>query len=298
MVSSLVGAPVNGVGIVGIYPESVLRSWDAALGEGRQLATSDIVTGIVAAARRGPGVINLSLGGPDRDSLIEQAVSVAVHSGSLVVAASGNEGNDGSPPGYPAALPHVLTVGATSRSGAVAGFSTAVPLRRPRRARRRHDRGVGSAERLAPRRQRHELLVPTRRRRRGMGLDGATGPRQHPAVRSDAPLGEGHRHARPRPAQRLRRARCRSRPRVGRPDSRSARTERRRRVRPPRRLLRHRPGAADDADTRALLAHRTPRHDRGSPRPLPRLAARAAAPSASRSARPPTSTRPSGAVRP
>jgi subtilisin family serine protease len=125
MVSSLIGAPVNGVGIVGIYPEAVLRSWDAALGEGRQLATSDIVTGIVAAARRGPGVINLSLGGPDRDSLIEQAVGVAVRSGSLVVAASGNEGNDGSPPGYPAALPHVLTVGATGRSGAVAGFSTA-----------------------------------------------------------------------------------------------------------------------------------------------------------------------------
>ena len=55
-------------------PEALLRSWDAALGEGRQLASSDIVAGIVEATRRGPGVINLSLGGPDRDSLIEQAV--------------------------------------------------------------------------------------------------------------------------------------------------------------------------------------------------------------------------------
>ena len=53
MVSSLVGAPVNGVGMVGIYPDAVLRSWDAALGEGRALETSDIVAGIVAAARRG-----------------------------------------------------------------------------------------------------------------------------------------------------------------------------------------------------------------------------------------------------
>jgi subtilisin family serine protease len=125
MVSSLVGAPVNGVGMVGIYPDAVLRSWDAALGEGRQLATSDIVAGIVAAARRGPSVINLSLGGPDRDSLIEQAVDVAVRSGSLVVAASGNEGIDGSPLGYPAALPHVLTVAATDGTGAVARFSSA-----------------------------------------------------------------------------------------------------------------------------------------------------------------------------
>jgi subtilisin family serine protease len=123
MVSSLVGAPVNGVGMVGIYPDAVLREWDAALGEGRALATSDIVAGIVAAARRGPGVINLSLGGPDRDSLVEQAVGLAMRSGSLVVAAAGNEGRDGVA-GYPAALPHVLTVGATTRNGAVAGFST------------------------------------------------------------------------------------------------------------------------------------------------------------------------------
>jgi subtilase family protein len=123
MVSSLVGAPVNGVGMVGIYPDAVLRSWDAALGEGRALATSDIVAGIVAAARRGPGVINLSLGGPDRDSLIEQAVGIAVHSGSLVVAAAGNDG-PGATAGYPAALAHVLTVGATTRSGGVATFST------------------------------------------------------------------------------------------------------------------------------------------------------------------------------
>jgi subtilisin family serine protease len=125
MVSSLIGAPVNGVGMVGIYPDAVLRSWDAALGEGRQLATSDIVAGILAAARRGQGVINLSLGGPERDSLIEQAVDTAFRSGSLIVAASGNEGTDGSPLGYPAALPHVLTVAATDRNGAVAPFSSA-----------------------------------------------------------------------------------------------------------------------------------------------------------------------------
>jgi hypothetical protein len=123
MVSSLIGAPVNGVGMVGIYPDAVLREWDAALGEGRALSTSDIVAGIVAAARRSPGVINLSLGGPDRDSLLEQAVGLAVRSGSLVVAAAGNDGPSGTA-GYPAALPHVLTVGATTRNGSVAGFST------------------------------------------------------------------------------------------------------------------------------------------------------------------------------
>ena len=122
-VASVIGAPVNGVGLVGIYPQAVLRSWDAARGEGTRLESSDIAAGILAAARAGRGVINLSLGG-DRDLPIELAVSEAVASGSLVVAASGNDGTRGSPIGYPAALPHVTTVAATDRSGAVAAFSS------------------------------------------------------------------------------------------------------------------------------------------------------------------------------
>ena len=36
-VASLVGAPRNGVGIVGVYPQAVLRSWDTALGQGTSI---------------------------------------------------------------------------------------------------------------------------------------------------------------------------------------------------------------------------------------------------------------------
>jgi hypothetical protein len=122
-VASLVGAPINGVGISGIYPQAALRSWDAALGEGVQLTTSDIVAGILAAARQGPGVINLSLGGPGADPLIRQAVAAAVASGSLVVAASGNDGPNGRLT-YPASYPHVLTVGSLGRAGEVSPFSS------------------------------------------------------------------------------------------------------------------------------------------------------------------------------
>jgi subtilisin family serine protease len=125
-VASVIGAPVNGVGIVGIYPRATLRSWDAALGQGTRLESSDIAAGILAAARAGKGVINLSLGG-DRDVAIDLAVSEAVASGSLVVAASGNDGTRGSRIGYPAALPHVTTVAATDESGAVASFSSRSP---------------------------------------------------------------------------------------------------------------------------------------------------------------------------
>jgi subtilisin family serine protease len=126
-VASLVGAPENGVGMVGVYPQVVLASWDAAKGAGTRLDTSEIVGGIIAAARRGRGVINLSLGGTERDLLVQQAVGFAIGKGSLVVAASGNDGEAGSPLGYPAVLPHVLTVAATDRNDNVTGFSSRSP---------------------------------------------------------------------------------------------------------------------------------------------------------------------------
>ena len=124
-VSSVIGAPNNGFGIVGVYPDAVLRAWDASpfgiLNEGAA------IQGIAEAARQGPGVINLSFGGEDQDPLLEDAVMFAYRSGSLVVAAAGNEGLEGSPKGYPAAYPHVLTVGATNEAGRVASFSTLAP---------------------------------------------------------------------------------------------------------------------------------------------------------------------------
>ncbi len=123
-VGSLIGAPANGVGTVGIYPQSLLQSWDSALGEGTRLATSDIVAGVLAAAARGTGVINLSLGGNGPEVPIQQAIATAVRKGMLVVAAAGNDGDIGNPLTYPASLPHVLTVAATDELGEVTSFSS------------------------------------------------------------------------------------------------------------------------------------------------------------------------------
>jgi hypothetical protein len=124
-VSSVVGAPNNGVGVVGVYPNSVLRVWDAS--PFGFLNESEAIKGIIEAARLGPGVINLSFGGEDNDPLLQQAVDHAFRTGSLVVAAAGNDGLDGSPPNFPAVYPHVLTVGATNSSGQVARFSSLSP---------------------------------------------------------------------------------------------------------------------------------------------------------------------------
>ncbi len=123
-VASVVGAQENGVGIVGLYPNAVIRSWDAAIGAGTELTSSAIVNGILAVSGAGPGVINLSLGGPGPDPAIKAAVDLAVARGSLVVAASGNDGEDGNVLSYPAAYPHVLTVAATQPDGSVAPFSS------------------------------------------------------------------------------------------------------------------------------------------------------------------------------
>jgi hypothetical protein len=124
-VSSVIAAPENGIGLVGIYPLAVLRSWDAS--PNGFLSDGSAIQGILEAARRGPGLINLSFGGPIDDPLLEQAILSAVHSGSVVVAASGNEGGQGSPESFPAGYAHVLTVGATDENNAVADFSTTSP---------------------------------------------------------------------------------------------------------------------------------------------------------------------------
>ena len=123
-VASLIGASANDVGTVGVYPQSILQSWDAALGEGTRLATSDIVAGVLAAAGNGAGVINLSLGGNGSEIPIQQAIATAVHKGMLIVAAAGNDGDTGNPLTYPASLPHVLTVAATDEQNQVASFSS------------------------------------------------------------------------------------------------------------------------------------------------------------------------------
>lgn len=124
MVASVVGAPVNGVGVVGVYPEAVLRTYDAAIGDGTSLTTAEIVSGILSAARAGRGVINLSLGGSSRSLAIEQAVYEALRLGSLIVAAAGNAGGEGNPLEYPAAVPHVVTVAATNQTDLPADFSS------------------------------------------------------------------------------------------------------------------------------------------------------------------------------
>lgn len=124
-VAATAAAPANGLGTVGVYPDAVLRVCDAG---DETLFTSDIIGCIGRALDAGRSVINLSFGSPLTGSQVDyalyEAIIAATGEGSLVVAAAGNEFNNGNPRSAPAVFPHVLTVAAVDRSGSPADFSS------------------------------------------------------------------------------------------------------------------------------------------------------------------------------
>ncbi|MEZ5102190.1 MAG: S8 family serine peptidase [Thermoleophilia bacterium] len=127
--ASTAGAPVNGKGLVGVYPRARLRVYDLP-----GLTDGTLVAALDAATAAGPGVINLSLGGPGFSRALHEATLRAFAGGSLIVAAAGNEFLDGNPIIYPANYPHVLTVAATDKRDDHSVFSsssTAVDLAAP-----------------------------------------------------------------------------------------------------------------------------------------------------------------------
>jgi len=123
----------NGVGVAGVCPGCQLiigRILDNN-GDG---TTSDSVASITWAADQGAKVINMSLGTPDSSmkSLYAQAVSYAESKGAIVVAAAGNcGGSDYLQEGctvqneitYPAGVPGVVSVGATTNTDTKASYS-------------------------------------------------------------------------------------------------------------------------------------------------------------------------------
>ena len=119
----------NGAGVAGV-------DWNCKLMHVRVLgqgggSIDDIANGILYAARLSNGsgvlpaqradVINMSLGGPGLNSVLEQACNQAAAAGVLLVAAAGNDNT--SQPGSPAAFASVLSVGAVDLQGARAPYS-------------------------------------------------------------------------------------------------------------------------------------------------------------------------------
>lgn len=91
-----------------------------------QPKTSEIVGGIMWATDHGLRILNLSLG-TCGDPTLAAAVQYAEVHGALVVAAAGNQYDDGNPVQFPAGYPGVVAVGATGRDGTRAGYSETGP---------------------------------------------------------------------------------------------------------------------------------------------------------------------------
>jgi serine protease len=85
---------------------------------------ANVAEGIRFAADNGAQVINMSLGGPIKSQIIEDAVNHALAKGVVVVAAAGNSGRK---VGYPAAYPGVIAVSATDDKDKIAWFSSRGP---------------------------------------------------------------------------------------------------------------------------------------------------------------------------
>lgn len=120
----------NNKGIAGIAPNAVLIAERVLDADG--FGTNEWVAGGIrdAAARRGAQVINLSLGSKVPSKMIKDAVLGAIGQGAVVVAAAGNDGTQGSPPGYPAAFSHpflpdgLIAVANSTRADGIAPSST------------------------------------------------------------------------------------------------------------------------------------------------------------------------------
>jgi thermitase len=82
---------------------------------------ANIASAITWAADHGAKAINISIGGPSSSSTLQNAVDYAWNKGVVIAASAMN--NSSTTPYYPAALNHVMAVGATDQNDNLASFS-------------------------------------------------------------------------------------------------------------------------------------------------------------------------------
>jgi len=113
---SFYGTPINGVApMATVIPVKVLNQsgwgWSSVIARGI-LYVANLKAGPLAGS---PVVINMSLGGPQLDSVEQAAIDYAIDTGVIVVASAGNRGTAGM--GYPGAYEPVISVAASGWIG-------------------------------------------------------------------------------------------------------------------------------------------------------------------------------------
>jgi major intracellular serine protease len=130
-VAGIIAGKEDGKGIVGVAPKAKLLICKV-LGSDGSGSYQSIIDGInYAASWKGENgervrIINMSLGGPENDPALEQALLHAISLGIVVVVASGNEGDNNESTyeySYPAGYRECITVAACDENRKLAAFS-------------------------------------------------------------------------------------------------------------------------------------------------------------------------------
>ena len=122
-VSGIIAARRNAKGIVGVAPQSKIIAAKVLNDEGAG-TSQDIVAGIHWAIAFGADILSMSLGSPEPDEEIHQALLLAISKGIFVITAAGNEGPDLDTVGYPAGFPEMVAVGSIDRRKRLSQFSS------------------------------------------------------------------------------------------------------------------------------------------------------------------------------
>ncbi len=123
-VAGTIAALDNSIGVVGVAPQTSLLAAKVLNRQGSGY-TSDVIAGIEYCVLNGAEVISMSLGSSSDTQTLHDAVDAAYASGSLLVAAAGND--YGGQVSYPAAYDSVIAVSATDSNDNLASFSNIGP---------------------------------------------------------------------------------------------------------------------------------------------------------------------------
>lgn len=122
-VSGTIAGHRDGKGVVGVAPKARLYAVKVLDADGSG-NLSDVIDGIVWAAKNHMDVANMSLGAPVDSEAMKRAVRFARGSGVVIVAAAGNSGGS---VGFPGAYEDTIAVAASDSADKLAGFSSRGP---------------------------------------------------------------------------------------------------------------------------------------------------------------------------